>query len=42
VFPAPTPPQDPIAQLTGRGYKETTGSSCKGGDFQQVLNRTGN
>jgi tRNA A-37 threonylcarbamoyl transferase component Bud32 len=42
VFPAPNPPQDPIVQLTGRGYKETTGSSCKGGDYQQVLNRTGN
>jgi tRNA A-37 threonylcarbamoyl transferase component Bud32 len=42
VFPAPSPPQDPITQLTGRGYKEESSSSCKSGDFQQVLNRTGN
>jgi hypothetical protein len=42
VFPAPNPPQDPIMQLSGRGYNESSGSACKGGDYQQVLNRTGN
>jgi serine/threonine protein kinase, bacterial len=40
-FPAPNPPQDPVMQLTGHGYLETTGSSCKSSDYEQVLNRTG-
>jgi serine/threonine protein kinase len=40
-FPAPNPPQDPIMQLTGHGYLETTGSACKSSNYEQVLNRTG-
>ncbi len=41
VFPAPNPPQDPIMQLTGHGYKEESGSKCVSSDYEQVLNRTG-
>jgi serine/threonine protein kinase len=40
-FPAPNPPQDPIMQLTGHGYLQSTGSACKSSDYEQVLNRTG-
>ena len=41
VFPAPSPPQDPIMQLTGHGHRDESGSRCISGDYQQVLNRTG-
>jgi tRNA A-37 threonylcarbamoyl transferase component Bud32 len=40
-FPAPNPPEDPIMQLTGHGYLESTGSVCKSSNYEQVLNRTG-
>jgi serine/threonine protein kinase len=40
-FPAPNPPQDPVMQLTGHGYLESSGSACKSSDYQQVLDRTG-
>jgi hypothetical protein len=41
VFPLPNPPQDPIAQLTGHGFKEESGSTCVGGSYDQLFSRTG-
>ena len=41
VFPAPNPRQDPIMELAGRGYEESSGSTCVSSDYEQVLNRTG-
>jgi serine/threonine protein kinase len=41
VFPLPNPPQDPIAQLTGHGFKEESGSTCVGGTYDQLFSRTG-
>jgi hypothetical protein len=40
-YPLPQPPQDPIAQLTGHGHVDSTGSSCVGGDFDEKFVRTG-
>ncbi len=40
-FPLPEPPADPIAVLTGTGFKDETGSSCKGGDYEMKFTRTG-
>jgi hypothetical protein len=40
-YPLPQPPQDPITLLTGRGHKESTGSGCTSGDYDQKFVRTG-
>jgi serine/threonine protein kinase len=41
VFPLPNPPQDPISQLSGHGFKDDSGSTCVGGTYDQVFTRTG-
>lgn len=42
LFPLPSPPQDPIAQLSGHGYKDNSGNTqCKSSNYDQVFNRTG-
>jgi hypothetical protein len=40
-YPLPSPPQDPIATLTGQGNSKETGSACVGGDFDEKFVRTG-
>lgn len=40
-FPLPEPHEDPIAVLTGSGFKDETGSACKGGNYDMVFTRTG-
>ncbi|CAM3106731.1 serine/threonine protein kinase [Mycobacterium intermedium] len=41
TFPLPEPHVDPIAELKGSGFKDESGSSCKGGDYQMTFTRTG-
>ncbi|ORV97240.1 hypothetical protein [Mycobacterium kubicae] len=41
TFPLPEPPHDPIAVLTGSGFKDETGSSCKGGNYEMKFTRSG-
>jgi serine/threonine protein kinase len=41
TYPLPQPPQNPIARLTGHGFKDETGSTCVSGDFDQTFTRTG-
>lgn len=40
-FPLPQPPQDPIAQLTGRGHYQRTADCVYDGDFESRMTRTG-
>jgi serine/threonine-protein kinase len=40
-FPAPAPPQDPIALLTGRGHNEVNSTCVTSGDFDEKFVRTG-
>ena len=40
-YPLPQPPQDPITLLTGHGHRESTGSTCTGGDYDEKFVRTG-
>jgi serine/threonine-protein kinase len=40
-YPLPQPPQNPIAQLTGRGHYKRTGDCAYDGDFESRLVRTG-
>ena len=38
-FPMPKPAPDPITSLSGHGLENVTGSSCKGGPYDQVFTR---
>lgn len=41
-FPLPNPPQDPISQLVGHGYKDNSANTqCKSSNYDQTFNRTG-
>lgn len=41
-FPLPSPPQDPIAQLSAHGHQETSGSACAtSNDYEDTYVRTG-
>ncbi|BDB45179.1 MULTISPECIES: serine/threonine-protein kinase [Mycobacterium] len=39
VFPLPKPAADPITTLSGHGMEDVSGSTCKGGPYDQVFNR---
>jgi serine/threonine protein kinase len=39
VFPLPKPAQDPILSITGHGLEDVTGTTCKGGPYDQVFTR---
>ena len=42
VFPLPNPPQDPIMQLFGHGFKNNSGNtSCKSSNYDEVFSRIG-
>jgi serine/threonine protein kinase len=41
VFPLPSSVPDPIQQLTGSGAEDITGSTCKGGHYDQTFTRVG-
>jgi serine/threonine-protein kinase len=40
-FPAPAPPQDPIALLTGRGHNEVNSTCATSRGFDEKFVRTG-
>jgi hypothetical protein len=41
VFPLPSPVPDPIPQLSGGGVEDVSGSTCKGGHYDQIFTRIG-
>src|SRR5262249_36268868 len=40
-YPLPRPPQDPIAQLSGHGHWEQSGTCAVSMDFDETFTRTG-
>jgi hypothetical protein len=42
TMPLPQPPENPVAVLTGHGYRESSGSGClTAGNIADTFTRTG-